>query len=232
MKKLLPVVAGILVAGAVVGALVGVGRLPAGSQETGGAGRGELRWLDVTLQLPPEDSPLHVTRLPPFSPERPRFIVQIYVERELTPGVEPAPQMVEIDAETGEVVSDTLSPALSDQAVSSQLQAVLDSVGIDSGPPEIWPYADVPSPALAADPPRWGNVTFILPDPASGIIVSPTIQDCFAPDCTSKTLTVYNGHSQMGIDAETGEIMGLDRVTEEDRAAFQRYAASVQVQPP
>lgn len=228
MKKLVPVVAGIMVAGVVVGAIVGVGRLPAGSEDTAGSG-GELRWLDVTLQLPPEDSPLYVTRLLPFGPDKPRFIIQIYVDREVTPGVEPSPQSLEIDAETGEVVSDTLSATLSDQAISSQLQAILDSVGIASGPPEVWPYVDISAPSPS--PGKWGNLTFAVPEPASGITVSPTSGLCSAapPDCVPKWLTVRNGRSHMGINADTGELMGLDGVLLEDREAFERYAASVQL---
>lgn len=228
MKKFLPVLAGIVVAGLVVGALAGVGRLPVVSQDTGG-GSGEMRWLNVIVDLPPQDSPLQVRGLFPPGPEKPRFVIQIYVERELTPGVQPAPQEVDIDAETGEVVSDTLSAAVSGQAVSSQLQAVLDSVRVATGPPEVWPYADEPPPT--GRPSKSGNLTFVLPDPASGILVAPMHVMCpaSASDCASQYLTVFNGRSQMNIRADTGQIERPDRVLPEDREAFERYAASVEV---
>ena len=228
MKKLPPVLAGVIVAGIVVGVLAGVGRLPVLSQEEGPAS-GQLRWLNVVVDLPPENSPLRVRRDMPHGPEKPRWLIQIYVERELTPGAEPRSQMLEIDADTGEVATDTLTAAISDQAVSGQLSSVLDSVRIDTGPPEVWPYVDeTPRPP---EPAKWGNLAIIIPDPASGIVVSPATSDCLASatKCFPQWLGVFDGHSQMGIDAETGQIISLDRVTAEDMEAFERYAATVQV---
>ena len=112
-------------------------------------------------------------------------------------------------------------------AVSGLLAVWLLGGGNDSDAPDApWPYG-----ATLPTTPRqsWGNITYLEPDPASGIVIRPGISD-FGPDGASKFLIVSSVVSSRHINAETGDVNTLlDRVDERDRAAFDRFTSSIEV---
>jgi len=93
-----------------------------------------------------------------------------------------------------------------------------------------WPYNGDP-PVLP--PKTLGKIRYLEPDPASGIQVlssfsCPQVMEGGHGGC-SDFLNVHSARSEMWIDAETGEPWSL-MVAEEDRDAFERYLASIQIQ--
>jgi hypothetical protein len=220
VRKLLPVLGGILVAGLVVGVLAGMDRLPVASQE-GEGGTGQLRWLNVVVDLPPEGSPVRVEALP----GAPHPVVVIFVEREPRAAAQPS-QQVNIDAQTGEVLLDTLTAGLTGDSHAREVESVLDSVRVVTDPPDVWPYVDEPAPAALA---RSGTISFVSPDPSSGIVIAQVQATCLVGEDCPDLLVVHNGRSQMGIRVDTGEVYAWDHVLPQDREAFERYAASVEV---
>lgn len=213
MKRLVPVIAGILTAAVFVG-IVGMARLSAGS-DAERTFEGQIRWANVSLQFPP-GSPFSVLRNPPLSPEHDRWEIIAYVEA----ASPPYPQL-KIDAETGEILEDTLS-----QQYPDEVKKLLTTLVIDSGLPQLWPFVDEPPPDAIT---RSGS--FVIPDPGSGMTIAfvENLCDPGDPSCAERTILVAFRESAMHIDASDGRVLSWDGVAPSHREAFQRYLDTVQV---
>jgi len=113
------------------------------------------------------------------------------------------------------------------------IQAALATISIRPFDPTTapWPYN-----GERGERPRviLGNVSYLEPDPASGIQVVPggACGDSTSPGgggCRG-FLGVGSTRSRLGIDAGTGEVFRRD-IAPEDEAAFQRFLAEVQLIP-
>jgi hypothetical protein len=130
-----------------------------------------------------------------------------------------------IDANTGEVLLDTIGGALRDEAdeVRASLREPQDAA-------RVWPLADVAPPGPEV---KYGNITYIEPDPSSGIFILPAHWD--GDDSSGAGLFIHNGKSRMAAYVATSEAaltgvkVDMTRVLPDDRAAFERLAATIQV---
>ncbi len=130
---------------------------------------------------------------------------------------------VELDAATGAVVQESVSSA--DRAGIETVLATLkvSEQDVATAP---WPYSDKP-PVVPRE--RLGNITYIPPDPASGIVVRSGIADSFTQG-SILFIHISNGRSSMNVSAKTGLVgaSGLDHVAVEDKEAFGRFLAEIE----
>lgn len=183
--------------------------------------KGQLwRWVNVTLVLP-EGSPVTIGR----------GTIPEGLKGAGGPGMGPTidhggvaelASYVVIDAVTGEILQDRVSAE--DRAA---IDEVLKTIAVnrfdeaDKG----WPYQD----ALPAASERqvWGGMSYVIPDPASGVTVGGGINDPGGP-----FIEISNGRSKIGItlDAETGELSPYPiALSPQDEAPFDRYLAAIQI---
>lgn len=187
-----------------------------GPDSTEGTAR-ELAFGNVSITLPSDDSGLlaRPDYAPPESVDKPGGgpVIVVTDESEARSGY------LVIDANTGEVLVDTIDGALRDEA-----DDVISSVE-QQRPDGVWPLADV-----APSGPRitFGNMTYIEPDPSSGIFVVP--QEWDGDDTSGVALFIHDGESRMLIDGNSGKVE-VDLVLPEDREVFDRVAAAVTVEP-
>jgi hypothetical protein len=196
-----------------------------------GAETQRLRWGNITIVMPaPSDSDdLYASQewyspgmySPDFSPDASTPSIPAL---RLTKGGGLDASWVVIDADTGEIVHQEVLPE--DQAA---FDAVLATMQVPNA--ELAPQASAPWPYganLPATPRRsWGNITYVQPDPTSGIVVRPGIAD-FGPEGPVKFLSVRSANSSRSINAETGEI-GRNSVSESDREAFDRFTSEIRL---
>lgn len=153
-----------------------------------------LRYGGLSIALPPDGSNLvaRADYAPPESSEKPGGGPVIVV----SDAGEARSGYIVIDAVTGEVLVDTISGALRGTA-----DAIIASARREEGPPALWPVADV-----APSSPRieFGNISYIEPDPGSGIFVLPDEWDGL--NSSGVGLFVHNGVSRMTVDGSTGSI--------------------------
>jgi len=117
------------------------------------AGPKLVRWGNVTIQAPPADSPwLLGTDL--------RDGLTLVLKRRAGDG-----GYVRIDATSGAILHDDVQTA--DRGVVDSILGTI-TLSDESSMPVSWPYS-----TASPDAPRsfWGNVSYIAPDPMSGIIV-------------------------------------------------------------
>ncbi len=211
--KALILIAGIVAGGVAGYALFGPGPLGVTGNQTGPSD--ELRYLNVAVKRPSEESGLRMsaTMLPPQSAALPgggpAIVVTDY-------GTSP-PSGIVIDARTGEVVANTLSPEKAEAG-----QAIIESIRIVSGPAAVWPVADV-APSQGRE--QWGNISYIPPDPASGILVAEKQED--GAGFATKVVAFWNGVSSVAV-LDTGEVV-RQYAAAEDEAAFERLLSEVVV---
>lgn len=184
---------------------------------------GNLRFRNVTVELPPDSAGLQVSTGVPAAPGKP-WLIQVSQDGAPSPRDESSGEWKElqIDAETGNVVYDTLSrdfPAA---------ESIIASITVTVAPPTVWPWVDAPAPLETE---QWGNIVYPKAPPESGVIAGGVLNYCTTTDCSEKTLFVLAGSSSMHIDARDGSVVSFDRVADEDRAMFERFAASVVVLP-
>jgi hypothetical protein len=140
-----------------------------------------------------------------------------------------AMSVVMIDANTGEVAYQDVRPqhqTAVDQLLGSVRIEGADAVDVADLPGAPWPYGATPPTTPRRS---WGNITFLEPDPASGIVVWIGMGD--GPEGGGSFLEIRSDRSHRFIDAETGQIMvdTEDRVDERDREAFDRFTTSIEV---
>ena len=187
------------------------------------AGVEVVRWGNVTVAVP-EGSGVIVAREfegPELNPPDGGPVLVLF-KRESFPE-----SIVLIDAETGEVLQDTIQAA--DRAAIDRVLATLEVREFDSKTAP-WPYSDRP-PAVPRE--RWGNITYAPPDPASGIVVRTVLTDYFDSRGSAPILHISNGRSGMGINAKTGLVNEATMlVAIEDEEAFQRFLSEVEFVAP
>ncbi len=171
-----------------------------------------VRWGNVTLTLP-ADSGLTAVRSfwgPDSDPPA------IFLRSRGNGG-----SSLAIDAETGEVLSDRVEPE--DRAAVNQVLQTLTVSPLDRDTAP-WPYSGEP-PNVPRE--SWGKITFIPPDPASGISIRFGHADGLGS--SSLYLKVTNGQSVFLISADTGDVYpDTVVIAPEDRDAFDRFLSSIQ----
>ena len=198
-----------------------------------GAETQHVRWGNVTIELPVPSSvdDLYASQ-EWYSPgmydpgHSPDTSVPSVPALRLTKGHGLDASLVVIDANTGEILY---------ERVRAEDQAAFDSVlaTIQVPDTELAPLASAPWPygaALPASPRRsWGNITYVEPDPASGIVVRPGLDD-FGPQGPLPFLSVRSANSARYINAETGEVFeNLERIDDQDLEAFDRFTSEIAV---
>lgn len=228
MKKLLPVIAGILTAAVVVGGIVGVARRSAEGQQADATVPGSrIRWVNVSIDAPPEGSPVRVsTGIPITGTPNPsfshRYTVSLSIDPEtLAPGSGLAWLETVIDAETGEVLKDTLS------AQYPEARAILASVALETDLPKVWPFVDGPVPAA-----RRNLLGLSVPQPSteSGLLLSWSIGLCASAEPCNYAIILY-GSSFLAMDVSTGAVAPHSKIAPEHASAFARVVAAVTVVP-
>jgi hypothetical protein len=132
-----------------------------------------------------------------------------------------------IDANTGAVTYPYQTVQPQHQAEVDRILASLRIEG-DDVPETAWPYSATPptTPRLS-----WGNITFLEPEPASGITI---YVGSSMEEPGNVLLRIQNDRSRRAIDAG-GQIFvdsqgqAHDYVDERDRAAFDRFTSSIEV---
>jgi hypothetical protein len=178
----------------------------------------DFNFRNVALTLPPFDSELYVRQYsaPTDSAEKPGGGPVVLVIDRSDAG---SGQMV-IDAITREVLSDSISGALRDEA-----DDLRDSIRAPTGDNALWPLADIEPPS--DDQEMWGGITFVEPDERSGISV--VVGDGVGP-----FLTIYNGRSTMWASLSpnfTDLELDMTTVLPDDKDAFSRLAATITFEP-
>ena len=183
-----------------------------GPESTEGGGR-ELTYRNVSIILPPEDSGLRAGAdyAPPESIEKPGGGPVIVV----ADASEARSGYMVIDANTGEVLVDTIGGGLRDEA-----DDVIASIRQDEEPAGVWPLADVAPPGQRRE---FGNISYIEPDKSSGIFVALVVSD---PG--GKSLFIHNGASRMTFNGSRGTV-DMSLVLPEDKDAFERLAGTIRV---
>ena len=143
--------------------------------------------------------------------------------------------IVFIDATTGDLVFEDVRPQ--DREAFDAVLATLRFEGPD--PPNIWPYSGSPPEERRQ---QMGSITYIEPDPASGIKVGGILSD-FGPQGGGTFLTISNSRSRITFDTDTGGIVAPDEAATDldkastdsvdpmDRAAFGRFASTIELIP-
>jgi hypothetical protein len=132
-----------------------------------------------------------------------------------------------VDANTGEVAHEDVRPEH-----RAAFDAILKTVRLEGPqlPEAAWPYGET-----APQGPRvpWGNITFLMPDPASGIVVYFETGDGVGEG--GQLIVIRSVRSRRAIDAATGQIFvdsegqAHDFVDDRDREAFDRFTSEISV---
>ncbi|KPK45678.1 MAG: hypothetical protein AMJ77_07025 [Dehalococcoidia bacterium SM23_28_2] len=190
------------------------------------------RWVNVSIEQPPYEDvdDIVVNRhegLPEiYSPSPDTMVPGLRIFKQVVVGDHIEGSDVYVDATTGEVVHQDVRPE--DREEFDAVLATLRFEGSD--PPDIWPYSGTPP---SGPPQRVGNITYIKPDPASGIAFTYVLSD--GPQGSAISLIISNGWSKRYVDAQTGEVIVedservLDQVDERDREAFDRLTSSIEL---
>jgi len=170
------------------------------------------RWGDVTI-VTPEGSGVHVGGI--LGPQA-QPVMAIFSETDTS-------ERILIDAFSGQLVSagPDDDPVFEKQ---KEIGAALATVSICPIDPSTapWPYTG-PSP----NGPRrtLGKISFLRPDPASGVQWTFEIDD---PG--GMFLLLQTARSEVAIDAETGAVsQETARIHADDKVAFDRYIATIQI---
>jgi len=208
-----------------------------------GAEAQRVRWVNVAITIP-ADSDIYYARLS----SAPESMARGIMGPVLALGTGGDRSLVIVDATTGEVVHEDVLPTerAAFDAILATLQVAETEVAGEPGAP--WPYG-----SAVPNTPRqeFENISYVEPDPASGISVQPGKAYLLGPQPAGRGsfIRVFNGRSQVGISG-IGEVFvtggsefSLDQFTRadasllegihpDDRAAFQRFAEGVQIGPP
>lgn len=193
-----------------------------------GAETARYRWGNVTVEAPA-----------PRGPDDIRVVRESYTPGMYSPDFSPEPSMtavpairlskgqgfdaswVVIDASTAELLYEQIQPE--DRAAFEAILATVRVEGDDmAGAP--WPYGAAPPQGARV---QWGNITYVEPDAASGIVVRPEMGDIPGRGGV-RFLRISTARSFRGVNAETGEIV-KDLVDERDREAFDRFTSSIEL---
>lgn len=185
----------------------------------------------MSIDAPPEGSAVQLsTGIPvtgtPNSTFSHRYTVNLYVDVGFpADGSEPVWPTAVIDAESGEVLSDTLS------AQNTDARAILSSLTLETGLPKVWPFVDGPVPP--ARRPTLAGLSFPEPSRESGLLFGGLIGYCLEPGCTSAYLRYGSSIMYLYLDESTGAIIVREgsQVAPELAPAFERFRAAVTPMP-
>jgi len=190
------------------------------------------RWANVSIEVPPRSGPedIVVNRregLPDiYSPSPGTMVPGLRIFKDVAVGEHIERSNVYVDATTGQVVHEDVLPEH-----RAEFDAVLATLHLEGPePPDIWPYSGTPPEGCRRE---FGDITYIEPDPASGIAFTYVLSD--GPQGSGMTLIISNGRSKRRIDGETGRVIvddgerGREQVDERDRQAFDRLTASIEL---
>jgi hypothetical protein len=240
LTRIAPVVIALAAALALATALGLFGAL-AGNDESQSQAASHYRWRRLSIELP-ANANMTVIRGLPIQGFHEYFYISISPRNTAeTPDADS--HELKVDADTGEILIDTLSPYNAAAATF-----IRSSIQLTDADPAVWPFVEADTSGLPLV--RWGNVTVPEPVPSSGIVVTQQIGFCVLP-CSPMALSVTNGYSSMGINAEngeltinsagkvvttagkivtsTGKVLNSGEPRSADEAAFQRIAASIEV---
>jgi hypothetical protein len=183
----------------------------------------DFTFRNVALTLPPFRTPLwvHQYSAAADSPDKPGGgpLVRVFDMSEARSG-----QMV-IDAITREVLSDTISGDMRDEA-----DELRDSIRAPTGDDAVWPLADIEPPAGSET--RFGGIAYVEPDERSGISIILEQGDGMGESGTA--VSFHNGRSYMFASLETNGTtieFGMKQVLPDDQAAFERLATNIRFEP-
>jgi len=194
------------------------------------------RWANVSIERPPPTGPGDIVVNPReglpdiYSPSPGTRVPGLRIFKQVVVGDHVESSNVYVDATTGQVVHETVRPE--DRAEFDAVLATLRFEGPD--PPDVWPYSGTPPDGRR----QFANITYIQPDPASGIVLGFVLGEYDfprPPGASVYRLIISNGRSSREIDAETGQVIVADservrdQVDERDREAFDRLTASIEV---
>jgi hypothetical protein len=196
-----------------------------------GAETQRLRWGNITIVMPaPSDTDdLYASQewyspgmySPDFSPDASTPSIPAL---RLTKGEGLDASWVVIDADTGEIVHQEVQPE--DQGAFDAVLATIQMPNTELAPQASapWPYgAALPATARLS----WGKITYVEPDPASGMVVRHGLGD-FGARGPVNLLWISSANSSVEINADTGEV-GMNLVAEGDREAFDRFMSEMRV---
>jgi hypothetical protein len=190
-----------------------------------------VRWVNVSIERPPDEvGGMAVIRnegMPDAYSPRPGTRVPVIELFKRDPQSTDA-SVVFIDATTGEVVFEQVRPE--DGEAFDAVLATLRFEGSD--PPDAWPCSGSPPEERRRE---MGSITYIEPEPASGIAVGGGISD-FGPQGSMTFLYISNGRSFRQLNADTGEIViggkgPVDYVDPIDREVFDRFTSAIELIP-
>jgi hypothetical protein len=174
-------------------------------------------YRNVSITLERARSGLHARAVyePPESAEKPGGGPVIVIEDK---PASPSGYLM-VDANTGEVLVDTIGGDLRDEA--DELRA---SIREAEGDTAVWPLADVEAPAGPVM--TWGNITYVEPDPGSGISIGLMHSDGLG--WSSQDLYIHDRMSAMIVSGRTGRFE-MRSVRPGDRDAFERLAEVISI---
>jgi hypothetical protein len=174
-----------------------------------------MQYSGISIEQPSEESGLLAVAdyAPPESSQKPGGGPIILVS-----DVEDDTGYLVIDAVTGEVIVDEIGPRRRKAA-----DDLIASVRLETTGEAVWPLADVAPPSNRM---THGNISYVEPDPSSGIFV--LRQEGDGIGVSGVALFIHNGRSRMLVDGATRTIDD-SRVLEADREAFERFAETVEV---
>jgi len=169
------------------------------------------RWGDVTI-VTPEGNEVHAGGH--LGPEA-QPVMAVFSEEDTS-------EQILIDAFTGQLVSagPDDDPIFEKQAEIADALATLSVCPFDTRT-ALWPYT-----GTAPEAPRlsWGKLSFLQPDPASGLQWGFEVDD---PG--GKFLLLETARSEVAIDAETGALAEeTARIHPDDKEALERYIATIE----
>jgi hypothetical protein len=213
LVRMLPVAIGVLAAGILVWFVAGVGRDEATGEPERQSPVETVRWVDILVDIPTGVG-LRFGRVFPPAEGHPWAII-VYPENDFNNG------HLRIDAESGAIIEDFLS-----DTHPSEAEAIIASIRLVTGSPDVWPYVDTAAPANTLFE---GNLSYPDVDEAAGLMIHSQYNYCTTPGCASHVLVLFNGESQFGINAETGASVDYGTTDPSDQVALQRFASVVQV---
>ena len=134
------------------------------------------RWVNVSIQVRPQTGPgdiavIRYDALPEiYSPSPDTWVPALGIHKDVVVGDHIESSNVWVDATTGQVVHEDVRPEH-----RAEFEAVLATLRLEGPePPDVWPYTATPPPTTRR---QMGNMSYIPPDPASGVMVGGAISD-------------------------------------------------------
>lgn len=220
MRERVPLVIGAMLGIAVLGAFGSDAMLPG---RESGLEMATYRYLNVELEAPDDPERWHIGRQPKIIDGPPTnlnaySLFRIAERKDLDAGRE-----LVIDAVTGEIYLDNLSPTHPLLA-----QQIIDSIRVTQETPEVWPWVPFPRPTERR---RSESISYLVPPPASGLGITYASSYCLDDDC--EAIGLANGPRPIYVSTKTGELVEgdvLSTLPSEFAQAARRWLESVRLE--